>query len=101
MQHRSTKYIDLLNACELCMYDKIICDVTHDPYPPLYPPCHKLSHILRPLPLLERDTDILYGQLFGSRSNLTLSTSVSVCVPLFVFLCPHSTCQSLCRILCC
>ena len=37
-------------------YEKIESVTSHN----LYPPCHKLSHFLRPLPPLERD--ILYGR---------------------------------------
>ena len=47
--------------CEL--WKNLKCDVTWSLPPP--PPCHKLSHFLRPPPPLERD--ILYGRPQGRK----------------------------------
>ena len=41
------------------MYDKIFISVTSHALEPL--PCHKMSHLMEPLPPLERD--VLYGRL--------------------------------------
>ena len=78
--------LKVIFATSICtMYDKISnktlncelwknwkCDVTWSlpppPPPPPLPPCHKLSHFLRPPPPLERD--ILYGRPLNNRVEI-------------------------------